>query len=54
MTFALLLAVLALRGTLRRCWDAAPGAARSGLSFGLAMSPWPALWTLVRSFKVIS
>lgn len=54
MTFAVLLAVLALRGPLRRSWEWAPGAARSGLSFGLAMSPWPALWTLVRSFKVVS
>jgi mannose/fructose/N-acetylgalactosamine-specific phosphotransferase system component IIC len=53
-TFALLLAVLLGRGALHRCELAAPVALQSGLRFGLAISPWPALWSLMRSFKVLS
>lgn len=53
-TFALLLAILLCRGALRRSWLVFPESLHSGLRFGLAVAPWPALWSLMRSFKVVS
>ncbi len=54
MTFGLLLFVLLCRAGLRRFWIAAPQSIRAGLGFGLAVAPWPALWALLRSFRMVS
>jgi mannose/fructose/N-acetylgalactosamine-specific phosphotransferase system component IIC len=53
-TFLLLAVLLACRGLVRGAWSASPDALRSGLRFGYAVAPWPGLWSLLRSFKVVS
>ncbi|MBI3551119.1 MAG: PTS sugar transporter subunit IIC [Elusimicrobia bacterium] len=53
-TLLLLTAALALRGPLLSLWFAAPAFLRTGLKFSLSASPWLVLWSLLRSFKVVS
>jgi mannose/fructose/N-acetylgalactosamine-specific phosphotransferase system component IIC len=53
-TLGVIVAALALGAVLRQFWPRAPLQLRSGLRFGFGVSPWIGLWSLARSFKVVS